>query len=57
MRPAEGRLPEEGIEVRVCSHAELWRAAARGEFDMALHFAVLLMAVMRGKLSLEPQPC
>ena len=54
VRPLEGRPVEEGIEVLTWSLPELWRATAEGQFDHALHVAVLLMAVLRGRLSLEP---
>jgi 8-oxo-dGTP pyrophosphatase MutT (NUDIX family) len=46
------RVPEAGIEVLEYSLADLWRATAEGEFDHALHVAVLLMAVLKGKLAL-----
>lgn len=49
----EGRAPEAGIEVLSYSPAELVRAIAGGEFDQALHVAVVMLAVVRGKLRLE----
>jgi ADP-ribose pyrophosphatase len=51
-RQVEGRAPEEGIEVLSYSLPELARATADGEFSHALHVAVLLVAMMKGKLSL-----
>lgn len=52
VRPAGGRVPEQGIEVLSYSFSELARATAEGEFDHALHVAVLLMAMLRGKIKL-----
>ena len=52
VRLVEGYTPEEGIEVVAWPLPELWRATAAGEFDHALHVAILLMAVLRGKLPL-----
>jgi ADP-ribose pyrophosphatase len=52
LRRVEGRAPEEGIEVLHYSLPELARATAEGEFDHALHVAVLMVAVLRGKLKL-----
>ena len=43
--------PERGIEVLDYSIADLWRATAEGEFDHSLHVAILLHALLRGKLS------
>ena len=56
VRPAEGRAPESEIEVLSYSPAELARAMAEGEFDHALHVAVVMIAVVRGKLKLETAP-
>ncbi len=53
VRRVPGRDPEEGIEVLTYSPAELSRATASGEFRQALHVAILMMAVLRGKLKLE----
>jgi ADP-ribose pyrophosphatase len=53
VQPAPGRAPEAGIEVVVYSLPDLWRATADGQFDHALHVAILLMAVLRGKLTIE----
>ncbi len=47
-----GRQPERGIELVTWSIPELWRATAEGEFDHSLHVAILLMGVLRGRLSL-----
>jgi ADP-ribose pyrophosphatase len=53
VRRVPGREPEHGIEVLTYSPAELARATASGEFRHALHVAILMMAVLRGKLKLE----
>jgi ADP-ribose pyrophosphatase len=45
----EGREPEAGIEAVELPVAELLRLTAAGEFDHALHLAVILMAQLRGK--------
>jgi ADP-ribose pyrophosphatase len=52
IRRAPDRQPEEGIEVIEYAPPHLWRAAAEGEFDHALHVAILMLAVVRGKLKL-----
>ena len=52
VQPVSGKTPEAGIEVVVYSLPELWRAAADGRFDHALHVAILLMAVLHGKLTI-----
>jgi ADP-ribose pyrophosphatase len=52
VRQVAGRAPEEGIEVLSYSFAELARATAEGEFDHALHVAVVMVAVVRGKVTL-----
>ena len=52
VRRMEGRVPEDGIEVLTYSLPELKRATAEGEFNHALHVAVLLVAMLRGKLRL-----
>jgi ADP-ribose pyrophosphatase len=54
VQPVPGRTPEAGIEVVVYSLPDLWRATADGQFDHALHVAILLMAVLRGKLTISP---
>jgi ADP-ribose pyrophosphatase len=56
VRRLEGREAEDGIEVLTYSPAELARATASGEFRHALHVAILMMAVLRGKLALRPEP-
>ncbi len=45
----EGREPEAGLEVVALTVPELLRATAGGEFDHALHIAVILLAQLRGK--------
>ena len=52
VRRVEGRVPEDGIEVRSYSLADLARAVAEGEFNHALHVAVLMVAVAQGKVRL-----
>ena len=52
VRRIEGRAPEEGIEVLTYSLPELARATAEGEFNHALHVAVLLVAMLKGKVRL-----
>jgi ADP-ribose pyrophosphatase len=51
-RRVEGRAPEEGIEVLTYSFPELARATAEGEFNHALHVAVLLVAMVKGRVRL-----
>jgi ADP-ribose pyrophosphatase len=51
-RPVQGRTPENGIELLSYSIPELATAIAEGSFDHALHIAVLMAAVLRGKLRL-----
>lgn len=53
VRPAEGCVAESGIEVLSYSPRELGRGMAEGGFDHALHLAVVMMAVVRGKLTLD----
>ena len=53
VRPVEGRAPESDIELLSYSPPELARAVAEGAFDHALHVAVLLVAMVRGKLRLD----
>lgn len=50
VRRIEGRATEEGIEVLAYTLADLARATAEGEFDHALHVAVLMLAAVRGKI-------
>ena len=52
-RQVEGRAPEEGIEVLVWPLEELWRATRSGEFALSLHVAILMQAVLAGKLPLR----
>jgi ADP-ribose pyrophosphatase len=52
VRKVKGRQPEEGIAVLAWSFEELSRAAAEGRFNHALHMAVLMAAVLRGKVKL-----
>ncbi|HWB82571.1 MAG TPA: NUDIX hydrolase [Bryobacteraceae bacterium] len=52
VRRVESAQPEEGIEVLTYSLPDLARATADGEFDHALHVAVLLVAALRGKIRL-----
>ena len=54
VRRIEGRTPEEGIEVLTYSLPELARAVAEGQFNHALHVAVLLVAMMQRKVRLAP---
>ena len=51
-RPVAGRAPEDGIEVLVWKVEELWRATRSGEFALSLHVAILMQAVLAGKLRL-----
>jgi ADP-ribose pyrophosphatase len=52
VRKVKGREPEEGIAVLTWSFEDLSRATAEGRFDHALHVAVLMAAVLRGKVKL-----
>lgn len=52
VRSVPGREPEEGIELLSYSFEELAKATADGEFDHALHVAVLMIAMVRGRLKL-----
>jgi ADP-ribose pyrophosphatase len=52
VKPAAGRDPEEGIEVCLFSKAELRDLIVSGQFDHALHVALLLPAMMAGKMKL-----
>jgi ADP-ribose pyrophosphatase len=52
VRPAPGRVPEEGMQVRTWSPSELRAAMAGGRFDHALHLAVVMLAVVRGRIAL-----
>jgi ADP-ribose pyrophosphatase len=55
VRRVEDRVPEEGIEVLTWPLDELARATKDGRFDHALHVAVLLVAVLNGRIRL-PAP-
>jgi ADP-ribose pyrophosphatase len=55
VRRVEDRVPEEGIEVLTWPLDELARATTDGRFDHALHVAVLLVAVLNGRIRL-PAP-
>ena len=52
LRRVPGRPPEEGIEVLAWPLDELARATADGRFNHALHVAVVLVAVLKGRLRL-----
>ncbi|MBZ5575446.1 MAG: NUDIX hydrolase [Acidobacteriia bacterium] len=52
-RPAAGHRPEPGIEVVTLSLDQLWQATAGGEFALSHHVGILLLAVLRGKLTLS----
>ena len=52
VQKVKGRRPEEGIAVLAWSFEELSQAAAEGRFNHALHMAVLMAAVLRGKVRL-----
>jgi ADP-ribose pyrophosphatase len=52
VRRIEGHEPEEGIEVLSYSLSELARIAGTEEFNLALHMATLMLAVLQGKLRL-----
>ena len=55
VRRVEDRVPEEGIEVLTWPLDELARATTDGRFDHALHVAVLLVAILKGRIRL-PAP-
>jgi ADP-ribose pyrophosphatase len=55
VRRVEDRVPEEGIEVLTWPLDELAQATTDGRFDHALHVAVLLVAVLKGRIRL-PAP-
>ena len=52
VRRRPDREPEAGIAVLTYSPADLARAITGGEFSQALHVAILMMAMLRGKLQL-----
>ena len=49
LRRIQDRQPESGIDVELFSIPDLMRATADGQFDHALHIAVILMAQLRGR--------
>jgi ADP-ribose pyrophosphatase len=49
----EGRVPEPGIEILTYKAADLARATAGGEFDHALHVAILLQGILQGALMIR----
>lgn len=49
--PEPGWLPERGVERVVVDRAELRRAILDGEFDHALHIALIGLAITRGLFS------
>ena len=44
-------LVEEGIELEVCSQKELFGHITEGRLDHALNLAVILLAVLKGRLA------
>ena len=52
LRRVPERTPEDGIEVLSWPLDELVRATVDGRFDHALHVAVVLVAVLKGRLRL-----
>ncbi len=52
VRLADGRRPEEGIEVLTWSLEELSQAMQDGRFDHALHVAVVMLAMLKGGVAL-----
>lgn len=54
VRRMDGQSPEAGIEVLEWPVDELFRATSDGRFDHALHVAIVFMAVLRGKLAMNP---
>jgi len=52
LRKVAERPPEEGIEVLEFTLPELARAIAEGEFNHSLHVAPVLVAALRGRISL-----
>ena len=50
LRRAENYTPEDGVELLSYSVPELRKAIVNGEFDLALHVAGLMQALLRGKL-------
>jgi ADP-ribose pyrophosphatase len=52
VRLADGRRPEDGIEVVTWSLEELSQAMVDGRFDHALHVAVVMIAMLKGGVGL-----
>ncbi len=52
VRPAKGHPPEAGIEVLTWSLQDLSQAMRDGPFDHALHVAVVMLAVLKGGITL-----
>ena len=48
-----GELIEEGIELVVCSREELIEHITEGRLDHALNLAVVLLAILKGHLSID----
>jgi ADP-ribose pyrophosphatase len=54
VRRVPGRVPEEGIAVLHWSFEELAQAMVDGRFDHALHVAVVMIAMLKGGVTLPP---
>jgi len=52
-RLVEGGTAEAGIEVLTWPIQDLWRATRTGQFELSLHVAILMQAVLAGKLPLS----
>lgn len=52
--PLAGARPEPGLEVVLLSKAEFKAAILSGEFDHALHVAIIAMALVKGHFSFQP---
>ena len=50
LKRVPGRNPEPGIEVIEWTVEELYQASNNGPFDHALHVAIVLQAILQGKL-------
>jgi ADP-ribose pyrophosphatase len=50
VRPVEGRMPEEGLEVFEWTLEEFHSAVRAGRFAHALHIAIVFQAVLLGKI-------
>lgn len=51
--PAVSWVPEAGLEIILCERGALQEQIVSGDFDHALHLAVLSLAVATGRLSLN----